>query len=248
MRKYILFLYAVLFFCSCENAQNKIVMEGDIKGGGGSELVLAMVTNNGLQMLDSVKMKDGHFRFELKPETEEELANASTPMMYQLMLSPYNTLTTIAQGGDRLVFMAESENLVATYRVSGGEEAVLVCQLDSALNAFAQSVEQLYAFYVKNLEDDSARAEVEKSYLQLRQEHKQYLQTFIQRHPDKMASYIAFYQSYNRGVFFNERTDRKMLETITQSLKNKYPDNPYIQNMQQRMQMLDLMENENREQ
>ncbi len=223
-------------------------MEGVIEGGGGGELVLAMVANNGLQMLDSVKMRDGHFRFELKPETEEELANASTPMMYQLMLSPYNTLTTIAQGGDRLVFTAEAENLVATYRVSGGEEAVLVCQLDSALHAFAQSVEQLYAFYVKNLEDDSARTEVEKNYLQLRQEHKQYLQTFIQQHPDKMASYIAFYQSYNRGVFFNEKTDRKMLETITQSLTIKYPDNPYIQNMQQRMQMLDMMENENRKQ
>ncbi len=221
-------------------------MEGDVKGGGNSELVLAMVTNSGLQVLDSVKMKEGHFRFEIKPETKEDLANVSTPMMYQLMLSPYNTLTTIAQGGDRLTITAEAEDLVATYRVSGGEEAVLVCQLDSALHAFAQSVEQLYAFYVKNLDDDSARTEVEKNYLQLRQDHKQYLQKFIQQHPDKMASYIAFYQSYNRGVFFNELKDRETLETITQSLKSKYPNNPYIQNMQQRMQMLDLMENENR--
>ncbi len=243
-----LFLCALLFCCSCKNAHDKIVMEGDIKGGGSSELVLAMVTNDGLLMLDSVKMKDGHFRFEIKPETKDDFANVSTPMMYQLMLSPYNTLTTIAQGGDRLVFDAEAEGLVSSYRVSGGEEAVLVCQLDSALHAFAQSVEQLYAFYMKNLDDDSARAEVEKNYLHLRQEHKQYLQSFIQQHPDKMASYIAFYQSYNRGVFFNEVNDREMLETITQSLKNKYPNNPYIQNMQRRMQMLDLMEDDNRKQ
>ena len=57
-----------------------------------------------------------------------------------------------------------------------------------------------------------------------------------------MASYIAFYQGYNRRSFFNEQEDKALLRTITNTLKKHYPDNPYVQNMQRRLEMLDLME------
>lgn len=244
MKKNLLLIIAVFMLFGCQNKKSLIVIEGDISGAKNDNIVLALVTNEGLEQLDSMKMKNGHFCFELKAENDKTKARAATPMMYQIMLSPYNTLTTIAKGGDHIIIKADAESLIDSYKVSGGEEAVLLGQLDSALNSFVQPVDALYQVYQDNIEDDSARADVEKQYLQLLGQHKAYLTKFIQDHPDKMASYVAFYQGYNRRSFFSEQEDRNLLRQITQTLKKQYPDNPYVQNMQHRLEMLDFRDQE----
>lgn len=244
MRKNLIFILAVLLFMACQNKKSQIVIEGDIAGVKNDNIVLAIVTNEGLERLDSMRMKNGHFCFELKADNDAAKARAATPMMYQIMLSPYNTLTTIAKGGDHIVIKAEAESMIDSYRVSGGEEAELLGQLDSALNSFVKPVDELYQVYQKNIEDDSVRADIEKQYLQLLDHHKAYLKNFIQDHPDKMASYVAFYQGYNRRSFFSEQEDRNLLRQITQTLKKQYPDNPYVQNMQRRLELLDFRDQE----
>lgn len=242
MKKYLFVFLSILLVFSCQNKKSLIVIEGDIDGAQNDKILLAVVTNEGLSTLDSMKLKNGHFRFDLKADDDNAKARATSPMMYQIMLSPYNTLTTIAKGGDHIVIQANADNLLDSYKVSGGEEAVLVGQLDSALNSFVQPVDSLYRTYQTHIENDSARADIEHQYMQLLDLHKQYLSQFIQQHPDKMASYIAFYQGYNRRSFFNEQEDKALLRTITNTLKKHYPDNPYVQNMQRRLEMLDLME------
>jgi len=244
MRKILFFILAALLFIACQNKKSQIVIEGDISGVQNDNIVLAIVTNEGLERLDSMKMKNGHFCFELKADNDKAKARAATPMMYQIMLSPYNTLTTIAKGGDHIVIKAEAESLIDSYQVSGGEEAELLGQLDSALNSFVQPVDALYQVYQNNIEEDSVRADIEKQYLQLLDHHKAYLTKFIQEHPDKMASYVAFYQGYNRRSFFSEQEDRNLLRQITQTLKKQYPDNPYVQNMQRRLELLDFRDQE----
>ena len=248
MKKHLIILLSLLLLCSCQHKKSLITIEGDIFGAQNDQITLAIVTNEGLSTLDSMKLKNGHFRFDLKADDKNAKQRAASPMMYQIMLSPYNTLTTIAQGGDHITIQAHADNLLDSYRVSGGEEAVLVGQLDSALNAFVQPVDALYRTYQSNIEDDSLRSDIEKQYMQLLEHHKQYLSQFIQKHPDKMASYIAFYQGYNRRSFFNEQEDKALLRQITQTLKKLYPDNPYVQNMQRRLEMLDLMELERKTQ
>ncbi|MCR4680571.1 MAG: DUF4369 domain-containing protein [Bacteroidales bacterium] len=244
MRKFLWIFIAAILFLSCQNKKALIVIEGDIKGVKNEKVWLALITNEGLSVIDSMKMKDGHFHFELKAVDDEAKARASSPMMYQIMLSPYNTLTTLAQGGDHITIKANAESLVDGYHITGGEEAVLMGQLDSALFAFVQPSEALYHTYQQNIEDDSARAKVEQQYVQLLDHHKQFLQNFIKQHPDKMASYVAFYQSYNRRSFFDEHQDKTLLEQITHNLKKQYPESPYVKNMQRRLEMLGLMEQE----
>ena len=224
------------------------MIEGDIAGASNDKITLALITNDGLEPLDSMRLKNGHFCFELKANDKSTKERAASPMMYQLMLSPYNTLTTIAKGGEHIIIKANAESLVNHYQVSGGEEAVLMGQLDSALHTFVQPVDTLYRTYQLNIENDSLRSNIEKQYVQLLAHHKQYLSQFIQDHPDKMSSYIAFYQGYNRRSFFNEQEDKDLLRQITHNLKNKYPDNPYVQKMQERLETLDLMEKERKNQ
>ncbi len=248
MKKYLFVLISLFLAFACQNKKSLIIIEGDISEGKNDKIMLAVVTNNGLSMLDSTRMKNGHFCFELKADNDAAKARASSPLMYQIMLSPYNTLTTIAMGGDHITIKANAENLIDSYSVIGGEEAILMGQLDSALNAFVQPVDALYRTYQDNIENDSVRARIEQQYVQLLNHHKKYLVDFIQKHPDKLASYVAFYQGYNKRSFFSEQEDKALLRQITQTLKKQYPNNPYLQNMQQRLEMLDLMELERKPQ
>ena len=242
MKKILFFLLTCIVLVSCQSNKNKIIIEGVLNNATNEKIRLALVTTDGLTFIDSMKMKKGQFHFEIEAKTKEERQLAATPMMYQLMLSLDNTLTTLAQGGDHIVFEADAHNLIQSYHVKGSEEAVLMGQLDSALNAFVEPTENLFVTYQINIENDSIRSAIEQEYLNLLDEHKQYLLQFIQKHPDNMASYIAFYQSYNRRCFFDETENIDLLKKLTASLKKKYPDSPYIQRMQQHVELLELKE------
>ena len=248
MKKVLFILLPLCLLLSCQHKKSLIVIEGDIAGASNDKITLALITNEGLEPLDSMRLKNGHFCFELKATDKSAKERAASPMMYQIMLSPYNTLTTIAKGGDHILIQANAENLIEKYHVSGGEEAVLMGQLDSALHTFVQPADSLYQLYSYDIYNDSLREATEQQYLQLVEHHKQYLKQFIQQHPDQMASFVAFYQSYNRRHFFNEQEDKVLLRQITQNLKNKYPENPYVQKMQERLETLDLMEKERKNQ
>lgn len=239
-------IYFIAFcFCllmsSCQQKKGQIVIEGKFKNANNEWVRLGLIGSEDLIMLDSVKMKNGTFIFEIPAKTEEEKQRTASPMMYQLILTNDNTLTTLAKAGDHIKIQADARNLLASYKVSGGEEAELMAQLDSALATFVRPTEKLYAIYEQNIENDSIRTDIEQQYVSLLQEHKDFLIHFIQSHPNNMASFIAFYQSYNRRSFFNEQADLGLLKKITNSLKKQYPDNPYVKNMQLRIEMLELV-------
>lgn len=217
-------------------------MEGTFKNVDNQTIRLALVDIDDIVLLDSIKIKDGHFKFVIKAESETEKTRFSSPMLYQLMLNPENMLTTMAQKGDHLIFEADGKNLIRTYHVRGGEEAILMAQLDSALSAFIQPTEQLYLYYQENINNDSIREQIEHEYMQRLTTHKTFLSSFIENHPHNMASYIAFYQSYNRRSFFSEEEDFAILKSLTYSLNETYPNNPYIKNMVQHVEVLNLVQ------
>lgn len=240
MKKLLLLLCICLLATACQQSKNQIIIEGSLQNAGHEKIILAIITPEGLSRVDSTTLRDGKFRFVIKARTEAEQQQASSPMMYQLILSPNNTLTTLAQGGDHIILNANAEKLIRNYQISGGEEAELVRQLDSALNSFVEAADQLFIYYQANIFNDSIKNEIEQQYNPLVQKHKEFLTDFIEHHPDKMASLIAFYQNYNRRYFFDEMEDFDLLNNITNSLQKKYPDNPYILQMKQHVEMLDF--------
>lgn len=241
MRKIALaIIFAGLLICSCRHTEDRIVIQGSIHGGNNELLHLAIVTTDGYTLIDSVRMKNGDFTFILPLKTKEDKARVTSPMIYQLFLTPTNSLSTMAKGGDHIVIEADADDLINTCRVSGAEEAELMWQLDSALRSFVVPVEKLYVIYQQHIDDDSIRADIESQYTRLLQNHIQYLNQFIQEHPHNMASYIAFYQSYNRRKFFDEYQNLKLLKKITQSLKDVYPNNSYVKMMEQKVEILEM--------
>lgn len=246
-RLFLLLIAAAAMLSACQKKQNEIIIEGTLKNATDEMVRLALIDIDDAVILDSVRAENGHCKFVLQAKTDAEKARFSSPMLYQLLLTYDNTLTTLAQGGDHIIFDADAKDLVSTYHVKGGEEAVLMGQLDSALTAFVKPTEKLYETYQMNIDNDSARAEIEEQYVAMLDKHKSFLTKFIQEHPDNMASYIAFYQNYNRRSFFSEEDDFTILKKLTESLKVKYPNNPYIKNMLQHVEVLDLVQQQNEE-
>ncbi len=192
---------------------------------------LALITAEGMDMIDSANLRNGHFEFKISSENERIKERENAPMMFQLFLSEDNSLATMAKKGERLKLTADAHDLTRTYQITGGEEAVLMHQLDSTLTAFVIPSEKLYETYQKNNDNDSIRAAIEAQYVKMLREHKKFLQDFIQNHPNNMASYIAFFQSYNRRNFFDIYQDLDILKQINNNLSKVYPESEYVKAM-----------------
>ena len=239
MKKILLFLIVATTLVACSDRNVSVSISGDIQNGGNKMIRLALITSEGMDMIDSVNLRDGHFEFKISSEDERIKKRENAPMMFQLFLSEENSLATMAKKGERLKITADAEDLTRTYHISGGEEAVLMHQLDSSLTAFVIPTEKMYETYQKNSENDSVRAEIEAQYVKMLQDHKSYLREFIQNHPNNIASYIAFFQSYNRRNFFDIYQDLDMLKQINNNLSKVYPESEYVKAMKN---MADLIE------
>ena len=231
MKKILLFLIVATTLVACSDRNVSVRIEGDIQNGEEQMVRLALITSEGMEMIDSVNMRNGHFEFKISSEDERIKERENAPMMFQLFLSEENGLATMAKKGEHLKITADAQDLTRTYRISGGEEAVLMHQLDSTLTAFVVPTEKLYETYQENGENDSIRAEIEAQYIIMLQNHKQYLQDFIQNHPKNIVSYIAFFQSYNRRNFFDIYQDLDILKQINSNLSTIYPENEYVKSM-----------------
>ena len=222
---------AAVLFAACGKWKTSVVSSGDIQDGDNQMIQLALVTADGLNFIDSANMKDGHFDFKVSSDNELIKERENAPMMFQLFLSDNNSLATMAKKGEKLNIIANAKDLTQTYRISGGEEAVLMQHLDSALTVFVTEANKLYEVYQENIENDSVRGDIETRYMNLLFSHREFLEKFIASHPNNMATYIAFFQSYNRRNFFDIYQDLDMLKKINANMSKVYPESEYVKTM-----------------
>ncbi len=239
MKKIFLFLIVAITLVACMDRKVSVKIAGDIHNGGNQQIQLALITADGMELIDSTYMKNGHFEFKISSEDERIKSRENAPMLFQLFLSEENSLATMAKKGERLKITADAQDLVRTYQISGGEEAELMHQLDSALAAFVIPAEKLFESYSENMYDDSVKASIEAQYIPMLQHHRQYLTDFIDKHPNNMACYIAFFQSYNRRTFFNPMQDLDLLKKINANMMKVYPESEYVVGMTRMVEMLE---------
>ena len=241
MRKHFLLIgILVLLLSACQNRNVSVTISGNLSNSNNQMIRLALITSDGMDFIDSTNLHNGQFEFKISFENELIKERENAPMMFQLFLSEDNCLATMAKKGEHLKITADAKDMARTYNISGGEEAVLIHQLDSSLTAFVITSEKLYEEYQKTMEDDSARAEIEAQYVVMLQNHRQYLENFIEKHPNNMASYIAFYQSYNRRNFFDIYRDLDVLKKINANMEKVYPESEYVKSMKNIVEMVEM--------
>lgn len=230
----------LLLLTACNNRNVAVTISGNLSNAENQMIRLALITADGMEFIDSTNLRNGQFEFKISSDNELIKERENAPMMFQLFLTEDNCLATMAKKGEHLKITADAKDMVRTYNISGGEEAVLIHQLDSSLTAFVIPSEKLYEEYQKTMEDDSARAEIEAQYVVMLQNHRQYLENFINTHPINMASYIAFYQSYNRRNFFDIYHDLDVLKKINANMEKVYPESEYVKSMKNIVEMVEM--------
>lgn len=230
----------LLLLTACNNRNVAVTISGNLSNADNQMIRLALITADGMEFIDSTNLRNGQFEFKISSDNELIKERENAPMMFQLFLTEDNCLATMAKKGEHLKITADAKDMVRTYNISGGEEAVLIHQLDSSLTAFVIPSEKLYEEYQKTMEDDSARAEIEAQYVVMLQNHRQYLENFINMHPSNMASYIAFYQSYNRRNFFDIYHDLDVLKKINANMEKVYPESEYVKSMKNIVEMVEM--------
>lgn len=229
---YLTMLILMVLTTGCSDRNVSVTISGELSNAGNQMIRLALITSDGMEFIDSTNLRNGQFEFKISSENELIKERENAPMMFQLFLTEENCLATMAKKGEHLSITADAKDMTRTYRISGCEEAVLIHQLDSALTAFVVPTEKLYEQYEKNVNNDTVRAEIEAKYVVMLQNHRQYLENFIKTHPNNMASYIAFYQSYNRRNFFDIYQDLDILKGINANMQKIYPESEYVKSMQ----------------
>ena len=231
MKKLSCFLLLLLLL-SCSQ-KNKICIEGELENGNGRMLYLSLLTDDGLQTIDSVKVRRNSFRFKIQTG-DDELIAVGQPVFLQLSFSPENGLTTLARSGETVHITADANKLVSSYKVTGPEDAMLMWELDSALSVFVNYTDNLSQVYSYYMDEDSVRGKVERSYNKAVEMHQQYLRSFIMAHPRSFSTMIAFYQKYNNLRFFDETKNADLLRKLTESLAECYPNSQYVRYLQLR--------------
>ncbi|MDR2979094.1 MAG: DUF4369 domain-containing protein [Bacteroidales bacterium] len=206
-------------------ADNKIVIKGTLAEIENSKLYLYEITPGGAVRIDSADIDGKNFKFVISTKNKKDPAY---PYYYRLSQNPFNEITTMARHGENLDFQINQKMMVKNYRVSGGDDALLMWQLDRKLKLFIDTVDELYKTYEMNLYDDSCKQKIEEDYVVLVDHHTQELIDFIEKNNHSFAALTAFYQSYNRRIFIREEEHLDLLEKIYFSLKEQYPNHEYV--------------------
>ena len=250
---YYRFLFLLLFSFSligCRQTKQEIVFRGNITHYSNHKwLYISELTLDGFTLFDSTEIKNGEFNFTLKSTDEISRQRRSTPTFFQLSLQPNQAFTTLAKNGEVLEIEADARNMAKSYNIKGAEDARLMHRLDKQLALFIDSTDILTSIYQSEIENDSVRGLVEKAYNQLVYNHTTFLKDFIAENPTSIATIAAFYQRYNRKIFFIEDENLPLLEQIYQQLVIIYPDNENIKWINNRIEMIKFklaQENENK--
>lgn len=228
--KKIVIIIIVLSFASCKNDRNNIIIQGDLENNIYQKIYLSKTTPDGTFLVDSTEIHKRKFSFKIKTEN-----HTVCPVFYQLSLSPVNSMNTIAKRSDRLQITADAKNLAKSYTIEGGDDAKLMLQLDRMLTVFIDTIEVLYLFYEQHIENDDIRASVDSLYLNLLSHYRSDLIHFIKQNSFSMVSIPAFYQTYNRRRFLDEKENLNLLKLIHHDLKKKYPDCENVKFLEQRI-------------
>ena len=208
-----------------EDTSKKVVVKGVVKNADGRMLYLHLMlvdtTGVGGVEYDGLSnniVLNGEFSLSYQPDDAE-------PQFYRIGFGGQNTITTLARRGEQLSFTFNNpDTLCRNYKVVGGEDAQLMCELDLRLSRFIDSTEHLMLWYEYS-DDDSSRVVINNAYTLIKGHHRDFLSQFIIRHPTSLATIHAFYQKYQMGTFFYEAEDLALLEDIYANLKKKYPHN-----------------------
>lgn len=214
-----------LMLAACDNTP-KFRVEGTIEGAKDSMLYFTQSTLDGVQRLDSVKLKaDGTFSFEAKAPTE-------APEFYALQIGMH-VINFSVDSTESITITAMLPTMEKDYTIEGNESSKKIKEI----NAMRQEVQERIIKFEKN--EDMLPGDQRDSIEQALNTYKEQMKTdYIFTEPTSAAAYYAVCQSITDlgGTFmlFNPLTDRndvRCYATVATAWDGAYHDAPRTQQL-----------------
>ena len=221
MKQGLVLLLMVLLASACTN-KDKLIVTGAVKGAKNKTLYLQRMDLDHTVTIDSVKIKNGHFKFE-----QDRL---SEPTFLRLKFSDKNFITLLADTSETVIVNGEAKNLEADYDIKNSIGSAYIKIFNIRIRQLNTALNKLIAQYrAANKADTETKTQLEKEYTALLNEHKAFVGDFIMENPRSFAGYYALFQNLDdKSTVFDvfDKKDQVYFSTLATSLNLYYPESP----------------------
>ncbi len=205
-------------------------IKGNLKNTKGELIRLQVLAVDSISTIDSMIIDEkGSFTIE---------ASISEPGFYLLGTSPDNFISLLIDRGEDLVVEGDIMQLANDYKVSGSQGSQLLWELNNHTRKnyrASDSLLNLLNTSHTNPRFDSIKLEIDSAYNALFDNQRAFVQSFIRKHPNSLASLMALYQIFGRVRVVNEREDIALYQMLDSALYLTYPKNAYVDELHQRV-------------
>lgn len=207
---------------SATSSNDNVSVNGIITNGANQDLIFEHLMSKGVTALDTIKLDEkGEFTFSTEVEGQG---------FYRIRLAQNNFIVMIMSEGEQIELTSDAKSLDQNYTVTGSAET-------SRLQVFNQFVNKLYLSsdsLAKASKIHQANRDIEgymgASQFQqiLMMKKDKFIRDFVDENPGSLASLAAVEN-------LNPESDYAYYKKVVDGLKNKIPDSPYFQSLNERV-------------
>lgn len=217
MKKLVFFVLLALLAAGCKN--HNLVINGVYPFDGHDILYLKKVDLKNPIAVDSATINNsGKFRFN---------TTIDEPSFYTLGFDNNEFITIVAEPGDQINVEFKARRLQNEYSVEGSVESEKIRKLDKKLGRTLLKLDSLKREYNKILGNDAEQEKatnLEKAYLDVLNEQRNFNIVFILDNMSKLSAIKALYQSIDENTFvLYKPRDLQYLKLVSDSLSKYYP-------------------------
>jgi len=223
----IIYFFLVLMITSCGNDAQKnqeIVIIGKYFSTD-SKLYLNKVYAGNVESMDSTDISTNpEFIFKV---------NSPDYALFRLEHKDLYPLIVVAKDGDT-ISIEQTNDPAWPYLVRGNDECMLVASYLEKLRRDENRVDSLsMIFHNSQSQPDflAIREQLNKEFVRIHEEHKEYAKMFVSQHPSSFASLIMINSFFREFLLFDQKKDFNYYELVAEAVMDKMPKNKYAQDL-----------------
>jgi peroxiredoxin len=221
MKKILTILLITAIAAGCTNS-NKVSIKGTFTGKAAKTVYLERNDVDKITIIDSAKVKNGHFSFTTK---------ITEPEFYQVNVSDKDFITLLALPSEKIKITFGEGSLIKSYSVTGSKGSEQVRELDIKLIRTNEKLDSLRNIYSSLSQTDiSLRGPaLEKEFTGVINKQRLSNIEFILANMKSMATIKALYQRIDESAYvLYQPRDLQFLKIVSDSLRVVYPNSKHV--------------------
>jgi len=225
--QFIITLILTLLVASCTE-KKYFIIEGNIADGGKEKLFLYRMDLRGDVFIDSLKMKNGNFRFKLKPLEE--------PAFFKLQLTPNSFITLLGDTTEQIKVTGAKDSFSRQYKVENSQGSLFVQALVSKIKELRVKVDSLNNLYVSLSDNEKVIRldDIGNEMISAIDDYKKYIGEFVLSNTRSFASYYALFLTLSDNTMVMNVWDKKdqiYFAASATSLNLMYPESERVKHL-----------------